>query len=251
MNDILSGGREGARNPEEKAMSRLRNWLVCDDRPRLWSGSPNPNGPLPWSEVVCILAGIDPEASADADASGLAFLPGALESYGFKEGFPKDPDELLALNAGVAERIGMLIGFRLTSMSPEDAISKMVKAGFPIPWLPLAMKDPLCEPHLPKGIPEGYGERRPSKFRLSQKAKQEARLESDDMQVVIRGFGREAFDALRSRGFEGCKAASGRVNVAAVARQVREGIKKGAGTEPELWPEPRTLENRVRKWLLE
>lgn len=251
MNDILSGAKERALSPEEKAMSRLRSWLACDDRPRLWSGSPNPNGPLPWSEVVCILAGLDPEASADSDASGLAFLPGALKSYGFKEGFPKDPADLMALNAGVAEHTGMLIGFRLTTMSPEDAVSKMVKARFPIPWLPLAMKDPLCEPHLPKDIPEEYGERHPSKFSLSQKAKQVARLESDDMQVLIRGFGRETFDALRSRDFEGCKAASGRINVSKVARKVREGIMKGAETEPELWPVPRTLENRVRRWLRE
>ena len=251
MKDILSGGKEMSQTPDEKAMSRLRSWLICDDRPGIWSGSPTPNGPLPWSEVVCILAGFDPEASADADASGLAFLPGALESYGFKEGFPKDTVGLMALNAGVAEQTGLLIGFRLTSMSPKDAIGRMVNVGFPIPWLSRAMADPACEPHLPKGIPAGYGERRPSKFSLSQKAKQEARLESDDMQVLIRGAGREAFDSLKAKGFEGFKAVSGRVNVAAVARNMRDAIKEKANGEPELWPEARTLENRVRKWLQE
>ena len=89
-------------------MSRLRNWLTCDDRPR-WSGSPNPNGPLPWSEVVSILAGIDPEASADANVSGLAFLPGALEFYGFNEGFPREPEGLMALNVEVADQTGCLL----------------------------------------------------------------------------------------------------------------------------------------------
>lgn len=248
MNDVLSGEKEKSLTPEEKAMSRLRNWLICDDRPRLWSGSPNPNGPLPWSEVVCILAGLDPEASAAANASGLAFLPGALESYGFNEGLPKDHVSLLALNEGVAEQIGMLTGFRLTTMSPQDAVAKMVKAGFPIPWLRLALADPMCELHLPKGIPADYGERRPSKFILSQRAKQKARLASDDMQSVIEGVGRATFDALKATDFKGFKDASDDLIVAKVARRLLDAIRQATPDEPKLWPAPRTLENRVRKW---
>lgn len=248
---MLNGGKETSRTPEDKAMERLRNWLICNDRPKLWSGRPNPNGALPWSEVVCILAGVDPEASADADASGLAFLPGALESYGIKEGLPRDRVGLMALNAGVAEQIGMLIGFGLSSMPPKDAISRMVQVGFPIPWLRQAMTDHLCEPHLPKGIPEHYSERRPSKFSLSQRAKQAARLAGDDMQALINGIGREEFNAIKSRGFEKCKTASGRVNVTAVAEKIREKIGAEAKGEPELVPNPRTLENRVRVWLKE
>lgn len=248
MSDILSGGKEESRTPEEKAMTRLRNWLIFDDRPQLWSGSRNPNGPLPWSEMVCILAGVDPEASADADAAGLAFLPGALESYGFKDGFPRDPEGLMDLNAGVADTIGVLAGFRLSTMSPQAAITKMINARFPIPWLRQAMADPVCEPHLPKGIPADFGERLQNKFNQAQKAKNAKRLETDDMQVLIRGVGRQTFDALKAEDFAGCRFESGGVNGAEVARRVAAAIQETAKDEPQFWPKPRALENWVRRW---
>lgn len=249
MNDILSDEKEKSRTPEEKAMSRLQNWLICDDRPCLWSGSPNPNGNLPWSEVVCILAGIDPEASGDANASGLAFLPGALESFGFKGGLPRDSADMMALNAGVAEQIGLLIGFRLTTMSPRDAIAKVHKAGFTIPWLDLALKDPLCEPHLPRGISLASGMAQRTPASVSNRKKRIRQLETDDKQKFIEGVGRDEFNTLNANNFAGLWKKSGKLNVSAVARKLAIAIEKASGGDPDVVPKSlRVLINRVEKW---
>ena len=67
-------------------------------------------------------------------------------------------------------------------MSPQDAVAKMVKARFPslgFVWLWLTR----CVNRICRRIPADYGERRPSKFILAQRAKQKARLASDDMQI--------------------------------------------------------------------
>lgn len=93
----FTGESSQALTRAERAMQRLQDWLA---RP-LWSGARNPIGPLPWPEGVCILAGIDPEASAVSDPAGWALLPGALELYGFRS-FPRDRHETMQLGV-VAE----------------------------------------------------------------------------------------------------------------------------------------------------
>lgn len=126
----LTGQPHGARSAREAAEERLRGWL---ERPH-WSGAPNPRGPLPWPESVCILAGLDPEASADADPAGWALLPGALAFYGF-DVFPRDRDGLAGLLASAEEHIGLLRGLHLKTMSAKDAIKAAVAANLPPPWL--------------------------------------------------------------------------------------------------------------------
>lgn len=90
-----------ALHPRDRAkMRRLHDWL---SRP-LWSGTLNPAGVLPWPEGVCVLAGIEPEMSADAGAAGWALMPGALAFYGFAS-FPRDQHEVMQLFMTAEEHI--------------------------------------------------------------------------------------------------------------------------------------------------
>lgn len=224
----LTGQPQRTRSAREAAEERLRGWL---ERP-LWSGTPNPRGPLPWPESVCILAGLDPEASADADPAGWALLPGALAFYGF-DTFPRDRHGLAALHTLAEEHIGMLLGLHLKTMPPAKAIKAAEAAGLPLPWA--------------KAEEESADER--SAFRKAQQQRRRDQLAADDKQKLIEGAGRAAFDQIRNADFAGYRKPRGKINVAALARAIREAIEAAATGEPESWPELRTLENRVNEWL--
>lgn len=125
----LTGEPSPLLSREGKAMERLQGWLER----RLWSGARNPVGPLRWPEGVCILAGIDPEASADANAAGWALLPGALAFYGFRS-FPRDRHEAMQLGVAAEEHIGLLIGLGLKTAKPDRWIDRVQREGIVIPW---------------------------------------------------------------------------------------------------------------------
>lgn len=124
--------------PKERAkMRRLRDWLSA----------------LAWSpsQANAVLCGYDPESSFDTRAVGLAFLPGAYAFYGLPVG-SHEPDDLLALDAGIEEQRGYVRGLRLTTMRPEEAIAKTSAAGVLIPWLDVARADPECRKYLPHEV---------------------------------------------------------------------------------------------------
>lgn len=225
----LTGQHQRARSAPEAKKERLRDWLER----ALWSGAPNPIGPLPWPESACILAGLDPEASADADPAGWSLLPGALAFYGFNA-FPRDRDGQVELHASVEEHIGRLLGLHLNTMPPANAIKAARAAGLTIPWANAA---------------EGAGGR--SAFSKAQQERRRAQLASDDKQKLIKGAGRDAFDQIRNADFAGYRKPSGGVNVAKVARELRKAIVVAAPDEPESWPDHRTLVKYAKEWLAE
>jgi len=138
----LAGEPQRARTPREAAEERLHGWIErgWPEPPRFpkgrepWSGARNPVGSLPWPEIVCILAGLDPETSASADADGWALLPDALAFYGF-DTFPRDRHGLHVLHTLAEEHIEPLRGLHLETMSAKDAIKAAVAANLPPPWL--------------------------------------------------------------------------------------------------------------------
>lgn len=125
----FTGEPSQALTREGRAMQRLQDWLA---RP-LWSGACNPIGSLPWPEGVCILAGLDPEASADADPAGWVLLPGALAFYGLRS-FPRDRHEAMQLGVAAEEQIGLLIGLGLRTAKPDRWIRRARGEGISIPW---------------------------------------------------------------------------------------------------------------------
>lgn len=132
----------GPRTPRERAEERLHGWIELGwpdkDNPlgrQPWSGARNPVGPLPWPEIVCILAGLDPEGSASAEVEGWALLPGALDDYGGFDTFPRDERGRHVLHTLAEERIERLRGLHLKTMSAKGAIKAAVAANLSPPWL--------------------------------------------------------------------------------------------------------------------
>lgn len=225
----LTGQSQGARSAREAAEERLRGWL---ERPH-WSGAPNPRGPLPWPESVCILAGLDPEASADADSAGWALLPGALAFYGF-DAFPRDRHGLAALHALAEEHIGMLLGLHLKTMPPAKAIKAAEAAGLPVPWAKAEAESP---------------DRR-SAFRKAQEKRRHKQHEDSKKTKLTLDAGRAAFDRIHKADFAGYlhtgPKRKGNVNVSAVASEVWEAIHNSPDA-----PDHRTLVNYVKEWIAE
>lgn len=219
----FTGEPSQALTREERAMQRLQDWL---ERP-LWSGACNPVGPLPWPEGVCILSGIDPEASAASDPAGWAFLPGALEFYGFRS-FPRDRHEAMQIGVAAEVHIGLLIGLGLKSAKPDRWIDRVQREGIPIPW-------------------------QEARMRAAQSARRRGQHETEDAVALTMGAGRTAFIAARNSDFAGLRTKSGRVNQTKIAEKVCEAMREFVGMDA---PESDvlkigTVRKRVAEWLKE
>lgn len=139
------------------------------------------------------------------------------------------------------------LGFK----APTEIVAFAFKNGIVPPWLDAAKGDLACAALLPANVfesqPEGADERHP--LRKAQQQRRRDQLAADDKQKLIEGAGRAAFDQIRNADFAGYRKPRGKINVAALARAIREAIEAAAKGEPESWPELRTLENRVNEWL--
>jgi len=141
---------------ERRAMQRLRDWLSCDDRGGEWLAVVNPNGWLPWPDVVCLLGGIDPEASLDADPAGWALLPGVLAFWGLADRPGREELEA-AVSSHIARVSKMIRVLEQKSgvpadLSPVEAIRAALAARLPVPWLDVALSDPVCRQFLPEEL---------------------------------------------------------------------------------------------------
>lgn len=118
--------------PRERAkMRRLHNWL----RQPLWHPGIGPENSVGWGDALCILAGIDPEASADKDPAGWALLPGLT--------FPKDRDERDGLHAAIRRHVALIAGLRLPTAPPGDWIAAVAKVGIAPPWADVVLASPV------------------------------------------------------------------------------------------------------------
>lgn len=219
----FTGEPSRALTRNERAMRRLQDWL---ERP-LWSGACNPIGPLPWPEGVCILAGLDPEASADADPAGWALLPGALAFYGFRS-FPRDRHEAMQLGAAAELHIGLLRGLGMKTAKPDRWIDRVQREGIPIPW-------------------------REARMRAAQSERRRGQHETEDAVALLKGVGRAAFVAARDSDFAGLRTKSGRASQTKIAEKVCEAMREFVGMDA---PESDvlkigTVRKRVAAWLKE
>ncbi len=230
-------------------MERLRGWLSCEDRPSVWSGSPNPNGFLPWSELVAILAGIDPERSDTSDAEGLSLLPGSLEFYG-SNGDPRDEANRWNLNAGVAQQTAILAGLKLGTMNPAKAISLVFKAGIPIPWLKIAANDSECSQYLPIEVFNGQAKPKTGTFRAAQKIKRDYQIATDDKRKHMDDLGYQVFLNLKANDFSDCRKGEDKnINKTEIAERIIAAMMEFAPNDPDLWPKVRAVTKRVKGWL--
>lgn len=219
----ISGEPSQPHSREERAMQRLQDWL---GRP-LWSGACNPIGPLSWPEGVCILAGIDPEASRDSDPAGWALLPGALEFYGFHS-FPRGGREAMQLGVAADEHIGLLIGLGLKTAKPDRWIDRVQREGIAIPW-------------------------QEARMRAAQSARRRGQHEAEDAVLLLNDAGRAAFIAARDSGFAGLRTKSGRPHQGKIAEEVTRAMRAIVGEDA---PESEilqfdTVRKRVAAWLKE
>ncbi|MCC5975441.1 MAG: hypothetical protein JJT81_15525 [Rubellimicrobium sp.] len=149
--------------PERAAMRRLRDWLEMGWREeKRWLAVPSPGSILPWPEVVCLMAGLDPGASEGREAERLEFFPGVREAWGL----PTISENLaleFALETEIA-RFGKMISLLEqktglpADLSPLDALKAAESAGLSVPWLEAALADPFCRDHLQPLLSEGVNE---------------------------------------------------------------------------------------------
>jgi|GEM_PF-6272144 len=219
----FTGEPSQALTREERAKRRLQDWL---ERP-LWSGGCNPIGPLPWPEGVCILAGLDPEVSADADPAGWALLPGALAFYGFRS-FPRDRHEAMQLGAAAELHIGLLRGLGLKTAKPDRWIDRVHREGISIPW-------------------------QEARIRAAQSVRRRGQYEAEDAVLLLNHAGRAAFIAARDSRFAGLRTKSGRPHQGKIAEEVTRAMRAIVGEDA---PESEilqfdTVRKRVAAWLKE
>lgn len=219
----LTGEPRPPLSREGNAMVRLQGWL---ERP-LWSGARNPVGPLLWPEGMCVLAGIDPEASAHADAAGWALLPGALAFYGF-DSFPRDRHEAMQLLETAEEHIALLIGLSLKTAPPKRWIDRVQREGIKIPW-------------------------QEARAREAQRQRRRGQHETEDAVTLLNGAGRAAFIVARDSGFAGLQTKSGRPHHGKIAKEVIDAMRAFVGEDA---PEGEilqfdTVRKRVAAWLKE
>lgn len=220
--------------PKERVrMRRLRGWLA----ERNWSPS----------QAVAVLCGFDPEAGRNTCAADMAFLPGVYAFYGVSDG-SRDPDDLRAMDAGIEEHLTFVRGLGLTTMSPQNAIVKVVAAGISIPWLEAVQADLECRKFLPKEALLEPSAERP--IQVANRAKANAFWENDDKHKLILDAGRKEFERLQGSGFVEHTGPNGKPIIASVARAIQEVIAD-IEPNPKFHAEPRTVERHVKKWLEE
>ena len=100
------------------------------------------------SRACAILSGFHPDVSVGAGIAGKAFLPGALEHFGYPGAHVARGDEL-DLDEAVRSLVARVRRLGLKDVSPRDAVAAAIDAGIGIPWLDSAVSDRVCREHLP------------------------------------------------------------------------------------------------------
>ncbi len=206
--------------PEERRLSRLRDWL----------GRPNWNREESWK----VLAGIDPEFSPNTEHRSWWFLPGTSPDI--------DENEM-------ADRLSRISQLFLRVMRPIDAVTSALDAGIHIAWLAAAKSDPVCRSLLasifdrdakqvvapPLLIGDISNEDRERLERQSRGAStaSKARWDKDMGYRLTETAGRAAFETIFASGFEGYRHEqgqfAGQIYKAEVFREVLRAVKAAAG----------------------
>lgn len=137
--------------PRERArMRRLHSWL----KEPLWHPGIGPDNNVGWGDALCILVGIDPEASEGEDPDRWSLLPGLTP--------PKDRDERDGLHAAIRRHVALIAGLRLPTAPPKDWIAAVAKVGIAPPWAAVVLASPVLRKTLPTtvlvALREGLGQ---------------------------------------------------------------------------------------------
>lgn len=122
---------------EREKMRRLHVWL----EKTLWSPGLGSHNNVGWGDGICVLAGIDPEASDDAAPAGWALLPGLTPPAGWAE-----REELRVL---VEDRVALIAGLRLPTAPPGDWIAAVARIGLAPPWAAAVLDSSVLRKTLP------------------------------------------------------------------------------------------------------
>ena len=194
-------------------------------------------------EAACLFAGVLPSARMGGSGDFGGWLPGrepwehAKEAWAFRVNSEISHIETILRESGLP-----------AGQSPQDYLSAGVKLGFVPPWLDVVRMDTVCQSLLPSELQETPPVDRP--IQTANRKKAQKRWNDDDKQALMRGAGREEFERLRAKRFEGYTGKDGTPVIIRVAVAVLEAIRK-VEPRPEFHPSTRTAERRVKEWLSE
>jgi hypothetical protein len=225
-------------------MDMLREWLSR----KFWRFNAGDHQFDGISEGLCLLAGIDPERSMITDMQyGPKFLPGASEFYECEMITAEDQGQLkIAIDRQVDElrSLGLTGRVRLRKI-----LELCYKNELHPPWLHAANDDFECAKMLPFDLitkPE-------FKARIRQGASSrggQARASKNAKTQLLQKQGKEEFERLLKKDFEGCSAKSSESILATkVADKIYDFLVEYVGTETGRLPELTTVQSNVRRWL--
>ena len=200
------------------------------------------------SEGLSLLAGIDPERSMITDMQyGPKFLPGASEFYECEVITAENQEQLkIAIDRQVDE-------LRSLGLTGRVRLRKVLELCYENelhpPWLNAANDDFECAKKLPFDLitnPEFKARiRRGASSRGGQ-----ARASKNAKTQLLQKQGKEEFERLREKNFQGCSAKSSKIIFATkVADKIYDFLGECVGTETGRLPELTTVQTNVRIWL--
>lgn len=227
--------------PEERRLSRLRDWLE----------RPNWNREESWK----VLAGVDPELSPNTEHGSWWLLPGTSSGIHENE---------------MADRLSRISQLSLKVVKPIDAVTAAIGGGIPIPWLAAAKSDPACRsvlasifdkdaeavvvPPLPTGDISHESLERLERQSRGASAAAKTRWAKDKGHYLTESAGRAAFETILASGFEGFRHEKGKfagqIHKAEVFREVLKAVKAEAGeNNAGSVQDDATIKGKVVDWI--
>lgn len=241
-----------SRTKEEVRLHRLRDRLAQQH----WNFSLTYHSFDGFSEGVCLLGGLDPTESEQAEGQyGPAFLPGRLAMY-WTGSYPTWADAW-QLRYSVHEGLSRYAALGLKGLvSVRDAIMAATKAGLDLPWLEAANGDFECARRLPPSLVTNEAVWKEIRSRHATSAGR-SRAEKAAKTRFLQDFAKPIFDQMAARGFkkEDYAESSGRPVAARIAQRVynktMDDKKAKAFLEdnPAAQPDYRAFVDNVRRWL--
>jgi hypothetical protein len=260
--DLLPEGR----TREEYQLDLLRDRL---SQPR-WNFSRGHNSFAGYSEGICLLGGIDPtESFSGSEGIGWQFLPGGLEYYGFQS-FPTW-DDAWQLDEVVKMTLDHLLALELKGLQVVGtAIRVADKFDMAPPWMKAANADFECAKRLPPRLRTNAEIIKQIRHRDSVKAAHSG-AERRGKTPFLNNYVKPIFDQMMRDGFKAVHdVRDGRSPFdTEIAEEIYHEIRghrepqRGASSDhrrlldqarkywaehPEVLPQEKTIEVRVRAW---
>lgn len=206
-------------------------------------------------EAACLLAGVlPPERLGDQRDFG-AWLPGREAWEHARAAWNAKVKSEIALIETIIRDAGVPLG-----QSPGAYLALGRELGFIPPWFDAAYADPECREFLAPKAMNASGEieaapKEKTARQIAASANANKRWAADDTRQMILGTGWQAFQTLRTGGFEEIERHesgrwAGHLNINDLGRAVLEAIRDAAPDEADIWPDPQSVKRMVKKWLM-